>query len=326
MNEEIQIKWISGFWKRVGALLIDSIILGIIGLLLGLFLEKLFVGLGLWGRLVGFLIAMAYFGIMNSKLNNGQTIGKKVLKLRVVNINNEPIGLIKSIVRYSILSAPFSLNGIQLPDELLFSSLLYILSFVVFGGMFSIIYLYIFNRTTRQSLHDIAVGSYVVNINTDKQPTGKVWKPHYAIVGLFSLAVIIAPMFTSNLAKQEPFANLLKTRSNLMENPSVVSATVSFGNSSFTTTESETKKTSYVSTQILLKENDISNPILAESLAKSILNSYPDSINKDIIQVNLIYGYDIGIASKWRKHPHRFNPSELSKSEQEQSNNLLNTD
>jgi len=88
-------------------------------------------------------------------------------------------------------------------------------------------------------------------------------------------------------------------------------ATVSYGNSTFTSAESGTSETTYVSAQVSLLENDISNEEFARSLATKIADNYPDALNKDVIQINLIYGYDIGIASRWNSHSHRFSPTEL---------------
>lgn len=51
-------RWISGFWRRIGAFVIDSAILGGAGYGLGLIFEKQFVELGGWSRLVGFCIAL----------------------------------------------------------------------------------------------------------------------------------------------------------------------------------------------------------------------------------------------------------------------------
>ena len=89
MSEEVQQNWIANFWRRIGALFIDTLILGLVGFLLGLTLESTFVQIGGWGRLIGFVIALVYFGAMNSKLFNGQTIGKKVKKAYgLTNIND----------------------------------------------------------------------------------------------------------------------------------------------------------------------------------------------------------------------------------------------
>lgn len=252
---------------------------------------------------------------MNSKIGRGQTLGKKILKIKVVDSNNELIGPLKSFARYSVLAIPFSLNGAQFPDESMSSFAVYILSMIVFGGLFSIFYLYLFNRVTRQSLHDIATGTYVVNVADEKQSVGNIWKPHYIIVSLFFVAAAIVPVFTGRLAKQEPFVDLLQSRTLLMNNPAVKNATVSYGTSTFTSTNSGTTETKYVNAQVYLSKNETSNKELAQSLAVLIVENYTDALTKDTINVKLIYGFDIGIASRWNSHGHKFNPAELSVSE-----------
>jgi uncharacterized RDD family membrane protein YckC len=310
-EEKKQIKWVSGFWRRIGALLIDGLILGILGQILGIFFETFFVGIGVWGRLIGFSIALIYFGLLNSKIANGQTVGKRLLKIRVVNQYNDPIGIPRSVLRYTILATPFLLNGADLPDAILFSFGAYILSLIVFGGMFSVLYLYFFNRRTRQSFHDLFAGSYVVNTSADFEIPEDIWKPHYYVVGLFCIAAVLVPVLTGSLAKQKPFTGLFETRSAIMENFDVASAGVFYGTSTFTSNTSEAQTTSYVSANVSLRKDDISNESLAKSIAKTIKENYSDARNKNVIQVNLIYGFDIGIASRWSKHSHRFAPHQL---------------
>ncbi|MCS2611147.1 RDD family protein [Halomonas dongshanensis] len=315
MTEEVELKWISGFWRRIGALFIDTLILGVAGLALGLFLESLFVQMGGWGRLVGFSIALIYFGVMNSSISGGQTIGKKTLKIRVVDSNNSPINLGKSILRYFILAIPFSLNGAQFSNEAMLSLLMYPLSLIIFGGLFSILYLYIFNRITRQSLHDLAVGSYVVNTNVEKQATGKVWNVHLIIVALLFLAAAVVPAFTSQLAQSEQFKGMLSVQSALSNDQSVAYATISTGSSTFSSTNEGAKTTTYVSSQVFLKTNNVSDAELARRLAIIVVANYPEALQKDTVHINLTYGYDIGIASSWSNHAHNFNPLELQSAE-----------
>ncbi len=81
MTEGIQQNWIASFWRRIGALVVDSLLLG----------------------LVGFLLGLTFF--------------------------------------------------------------LSFLPLIVLAWPISIIYLYIFNRIPRQSLHDLVVVTYVVNAN-----------------------------------------------------------------------------------------------------------------------------------------------------------------
>ncbi len=322
MKEGKQVRWISGFWKRIGAFFIDFIVLGVVGFGLGLFLEDVFVQIGVWGRVIGFAIAITYFGILNSKLGNGQTIGKRLLNLKVVNSENESIELTQSIARYSILAIPFFLNGAQFSDDILTSFWMYILSLVVFGGLFSVIYLYIFNRVTRQSLHDIAIGTYVVNANKEKEPILDIWKPHYVVVILLFITAAIVPVFTSDLVQKEPFAALMKSRSALMEIPTVRYATVSVGKSVLASSESGSTETSYVSAQVFLDTKDVLNVELAQKIAESIIGAYPESTRKDVIQITLVYGYDIGIMSWWTRSTHSFDPDKLLHFEIDQSNNV----
>jgi uncharacterized RDD family membrane protein YckC len=315
MTEEVELKWISGFWRRIGALFIDTLILGAVGLVLGLFLESFFVQIGAWGRLVGFSIALIYFGIMNSSITGGQTVGKKVLKLRVVDSKNAPISLGKSIIRYFILGIPFSLNGAQFSNEAMLSFLMYPLSLIIFGCLFSILYLYIFNRITRQSLHDLVVGTYVVNVNVEQQELEKVWSVHFIIVAILFLAAAIVPAFTTQLAQSEPFKGMLEVQSALSNNPSVSYATISSGSSIFSSTNEETKTTTYVSSRVFLRAHNVSDVELARRLASIIIANYPQALQKDTIQITLTYGYDIGITSSWSNHAHNFNPREIQSTE-----------
>ena len=82
--------YLADIYSRLGALLVDAIILGCIGLLLGLIFESVFVKLGDWGQLVGVIILLLYFGIGNSQRAGGQTLGKKLLKIRVVDKRGIP--------------------------------------------------------------------------------------------------------------------------------------------------------------------------------------------------------------------------------------------
>ena len=311
MIEEVPVHWISGFWRRIGALFVDLLVLGVFGFILGVAFESKFVELGGWGRLIGFAIALGYFGVMNSKISGGQTIGKKALKLRVVNSTNELIGWPRSSVRYCILGIPFFLNGAHFTNEAMFSYLIYPLSLLIFGGIFSIVYLYIFNRITRQSLHDLAVGTFVVNTDVGIHETGAVWKPHLAVVTILFMAAGIAPAIVSQLAQSEPFNDLLTAQVALMNNPSVSYATISDGSTTFSSVNDGTTTNTYVSAQIFLTEDAVNDDELARQLAEIVVVNYPELINRNALNINLTYGYDIGISSKWSSHVYRFNPDEL---------------
>lgn len=311
MREKIEKKWISGFWRRICALFVDTLLLGILGFILGLLLESTFVEIGAWGRLVGFAIALVYFGIGNSSITGGQTLGKKVLKVRVVSCENTSISVAKSFLRYIVLAIPFSLNGAPLTNEIMQSYLIYPLSFILFGGLFSTLYLYIFNRVTRQSLHDLVVGSYVVNVGVEKQEIGKVWKVHIFVTAALFFIAAITPAFTSQLAENEPFKDMVLAQSVLSNQPNVNQATISSNTSTFSSISDDTRTTTSVSSEVFLTHNDIRNVDLARQFAILLIENYPEAKNKDVIQITLSYGYDIGIWAQWYRHGHQFIPRDL---------------
>ena len=313
--ESVQEKWICGFWRRIGALFIDTLVLGVFGYVVGIFLEDTFVQLSGWGRLIGFAVSITYFGVMNSSIYSGQTIGKKILNIKVVDSANSSISLPKSFLRYSFLAVPFSLNGAQITNEVLLSYLMYPLSVIIFGGLLSITYLYIFNRVTRQSLHDIAVGTFVVNSDSPSEELPPVWKPHLVVVISLFIAATLVPAFTSDLVQSEPFKGLLATQEAISENDSIKYAGVTVGSSSFTSSDSGTTTTTFVKAQAFLYKNNVDDVTIANELAETIIRTYPEALNKSLSQVTLTYGYDIGIASKWNSHNHQFDPNEIKVSE-----------
>lgn len=300
---------ISGFWRRAGAFFIDALIVGVIGLLLGQFFFEQFVELGGWGRAIGFPIAAIYFVILNSRIGGGQTIGKRALKIQVVDKAGKLINLTKSALRYSIIGIPYFLNGAMIPESILYPIGFFLVSLLVFGFGLSIVYLFVFNRNTRQSLHDIIAGTYVVRKNTGSAATIKpIWAVHYAICGIIIMLALLAPMFIGKLSRNEFFSELIKTREQIQKVQQVVYATIQDGRSTFSPAGGESKTSTYLSTEVIVKHQNIEDEKLASKIANIILETHKDATERNLIQVVLTYGYDIGIASMWKSHRFSFAP------------------
>lgn len=308
----VEAKSISGFWRRLAAFFVDFLLLGLLGYILGLFFENIFIQMGNWGKLIGFVIALCYLSIMNSNLFNGQTFGKKILKIKVVNSTNEFLRIDKSILRTTVLTVPIFLNGIFFSEEDTTSFIAYLLAFIFFGGGFSIIYLYIFNRTTRQSLHDLVVKTFVVNAQTNSLKIEKIWSKHYVVISIILVIALLAPVVASKFVKNELFTNLSKAQSAVSKEPNILNATVSSGFTASNILSNKDKKTNtYLHVQATLKTKDIENSLIAKKLALVAMDSIPDAKNMDSIQISLVRGYDIGIWSQWTSFRHNFKPSEL---------------
>lgn len=308
MNE---IRKIAGFWRRLGAFLLDCLLLGLIGTAVGFFFAEEFVSLGPWGRLLGFSVAITYFGVLNSRFSGGQTFGKWLLKIRVVAKDGLPLSVRKAFLRFLPLGAPWFLNNAQFSEPVLFSVWIYVLSVAIFGIGLSIIYLYVFNRKSRQSLHDLLVGSYVVSA----EAVGPVlavapWRLHLAVCILLVVASSIVPYFTMNLAAREPFASLTNIYRTVSSEPWVVNAKVNKGQTFRSSTDKGQSTTTYLSITAYSKDSDIENVERAKRLVTLALSADSSAADLAVINVMLVYGYDIGIASFWRSHIIAHSPTE----------------
>lgn len=301
----------AGFWRRLGAFFVDGLVLGAIGWVAGLFLAEQFVHMGPWGRLLGFCVALPYFGLLNSGVGDGQTLGKRLLDIKVVSRDGAPLSIPKAFIRFLPLGMAWFLNNVQLPETVLMSFWSYGLSVAVFGLSLSIVYLFVFNRTTRQSLHDLLVGSYVVRASVTEpvnaQPT---WPVHLAVCGLLVMGSAIAPYFTRNLAASDSFASLLSSYHAVSTPAWVGNAQVNKGQTVVAMVNKGQTKTTYLNIVAFSKDPDIDNTERARQLAKLALSADPSARQLDVIQVSIAYGYDIGIASSWRWRNHSHTPAE----------------
>ncbi|HEX3119169.1 MAG TPA: RDD family protein, partial [Candidatus Acidoferrum sp.] len=73
------------------AALADVIILGVAINLLALPFFNVLSRIGAWGGLIGFCVSFPYFAILNSRIGDGQTLGKRWMNLRVIDSTGESI-------------------------------------------------------------------------------------------------------------------------------------------------------------------------------------------------------------------------------------------
>jgi uncharacterized RDD family membrane protein YckC len=97
---------IAGFWRRLFAFLLDGVLLGVLGFCIGLAAYDNLVALGDWGRALGFCIALGYFGVMDSELTGGQTVGKLLTGIKVVTATGVPLRVGASTLRATIFCIP----------------------------------------------------------------------------------------------------------------------------------------------------------------------------------------------------------------------------
>jgi len=296
---------IAKFWYRIGAFFIDTIILGIIGFILSLFFENYFRMLGVYGVYVGFIISLIYFTLFNSYLLNGQTIGKKITGIMVVDYRDQLLSIKDSFIRSLILTFPYFCYGVTIPgidENSQIQIIILLLPIILSVG---ILYYYIFNVNNRQSLHDILVKSYVVDEYEEFEKVDReIVKPilNYVYYGFICMLVLLFVFLrvidysnsTSNeLIRLQTRVNLINSNETIYHKPNVLLSINNY----------QSKNIMYCNI-IVYNYVDYKTPkelVKNEYIRKvvtTILKNYSEIKNIDNITINMISGYNIGIFKK----------------------------
>lgn len=295
-DEEARTTPIATFWRRTGAAVADVLLLGAIGACLGLLWFDQLAALGRTGRVIGGAIALVYFCILNSQIGQGQTLGKRLAKIRVTDDKGAPISLPRSFVRASIFLVPFALNGTSTPPGPYEQLVGIVLSILIFGVGVAQAYLYCCNRRTGQALHDIVVGTFVREAASASEIQQKMWKPHLAIAGGLStlvLGVLLLPYtsdppdFVSQLAEARRLAQSVVPDAHV---------SISRQTSMMTTPGSGQTPASRVqlSVEVHVKPENFEG--LADNIAMAMFRSSSGVGDVGQVVIVISYGYDIIIS------------------------------
>jgi uncharacterized RDD family membrane protein YckC len=289
---------IAGFWRRFFAWFVDVLILGITGQIIGVLFSSFLFSVGPYGRLIGLLFTLPYFGIMNSSIGGGQTLGKRLMKIAVRNKSNEPIELWRSIVRILLLALPSLFNGWAVP---IFQNpvISWVFSLTIFGLGGAIFYTMIFNREARQGIHDLLLGTYVVHL-PDKPIESFPITPriHWMIssvwVGIIAIGTLIIAIIVPSVISRTPLAPVMSLYTILQDDPRFF--TVGVNDHTFYGSNGKTNHSLIITVWYKgkLTENDRKEVI--KSIAKTVIENSENINNYDGIQVKITSAYDIGIA------------------------------
>lgn len=310
---------IAGFWRRVAAFALDGLALGLIGMGLGAVASDALVGLGPRGRLLGFLIALAYFGVFNSRLGWGQSLGKRLLQIKVVDAQGAELPLGRAVLRYLPVGAVWFLSNAQLPDALLFSAWAAVLGLAIFGLGACLLYLFVFNRRSRQALHDVLSGSFVVRAAWQGPLPAALTAPlprlHRGVCALLLVLGAVGPLVSQHWLQKDgaatfaPLAQILRAVNALpWVQSSAVNQGVSYTHSSKDGGSSKTVR--HLSISAISRDAHIDRAERLQELARLALAAHPEAAALDAIQISVAHGYDIGIASSWRYQHQALSPAD----------------
>ena len=290
---------IASFWRRFFAWFADVLILGVIGQIIGIIFSSFLFSIGPYGRPIGLLFIIPYFGIMNSKIGGGQTIGKRLLKIAVRNKNNEPIGLGRSIVRILLLFLPVLFNGWAIPI-LQNYVIAWFSALLVFGLGGAILYTMIFNRRARQGIHDLLLETYVVHLPgkpIESFPTTS--RIHWIItsiwVGLVAIGTLAMVFISPSLISKSPLAPAMNLYNILQDDPRFF--TVGVNDQTFYGSNGRTSHSLIITVWYKGRLEEGERKEVVDSIAQTVLENAENINEYDGMQIRVTSAYDIGIAS-----------------------------
>lgn len=285
--------------RRIAALIIDFIVLAIIGYILVLFGKGFFVELGTHGVLVGWIISTVYYAIFNSKIGKGQSPGKSVMHLEVVNNDGRQLELQDGLIRSLFFTTPFFLfEYIQnLFYQPVVSSLFGALIIAYYVGLF---YFFLIN-SDRRTVHDLIAKTSVKFKHKDQVELTPVSK-----LKIYIFAGIIITILSGFTAIYFSFKDTTNTLAEVFEaNNKVLNelATEIYELDEVIRIESSKFHVTVKSEVGIVIEVWVNKNVSREEAEiiyekiMNILSSKKFRINRlDYSEIILKYGYDIGIA------------------------------
>ena len=122
----------AGFWRRFAGLFLDGLVVGAVSLVLG----GIFGSQSQLGNALGVILGFAYYVYFFT--NTGQTLGSKVMGIKVVDANGDPLAVGPAVIR--------------------------VIGAYVSGMILGIGYLWMLWDGHKQTLHDKMAGSFVIQI------------------------------------------------------------------------------------------------------------------------------------------------------------------
>jgi len=298
---------LAGFWRRLAAACIDAILVAGAGFLLGFLFPETLASMGVWGRLLGLAVALGYYAIHNSCVCDGMTLGKRLLHIQVVGRDGKCVSLHRSALRFLVLGAPLFLSGITYPSPLGLTLGGLAAGVVVYGTAGALAYLYVSNRGTRQSLHDLAASTWVVR----SWPEGEVespplWPGHLRVALGWAGAVFLVLMFQWH---QAGYGRLQRAWNYLEEEPSLMAMGIQGIHAARGAFMGPGGGKPWLGlTAAFRRRPDFE--AASDEIAGLVLTDRPDIHDEQFLLVTVTWGYDIGIFRQWEEHSFRRTPDE----------------
>jgi uncharacterized RDD family membrane protein YckC len=292
---------IAGFWRRTEAFLVDSIVLAVVGWLVGIAEYDELVSIGGAALLIGAAITLVYFTLFDSVL--APSPGKRLRGLRIVDARGAGLSLPRAALRCLVLQLPWFANGAPLPATVADAAwALGMQWIVVLGWGGALVYLFLFDRTTRRSLHDLATGTFVVEAGKGTLEPAVHGTPrlHLTVAAGWILLVVGSTLvWGPGLPGLRPDPEIL---ARLESAERAVDALPSVVDSSVTRFDAASGRSTTYTAQAFVHDPPADVEALARQVVAAARSVGIDCGPDDRFAVVVARGFSLGIASFWWSH------------------------
>lgn len=299
MNDTAAPQW-PGFWARIFAFCIDSLVLGIPLTALGWAAFDTFAALGSAGRFVGLAVGVAYFGLLESRIGKGQSLGKRLLKLQVRAADGGFLSFGRAAVRSLIKIAPIVANGFSAPMSMLWIGLVAAVALVGLG--LAQLYLYIADRPIRRGVHDLVSGTTVVRVGALPEVTALRPIHRRVATGIIATVAALLSGFGTFVTLNPPKAlsGMLRTAKSLEAMPDVISAQVSRSTTVSWSANRGGGRTQSTAVVVRLNKATVDQGALARRVALVAISGGGEPPDQRLTVMG-IHSFELGFATGFRR-------------------------
>ena len=155
--------------------------------------------------------------------------------------------------------------------------------------------------------------TYVIPGNSSDAVQGSVWSVHRVVAGVW-LAIFFLISFGSfgwYAFQNETMTNLLDLQARIQSTGQVHTSGVFVGMQQ--RWGEPGSAISFLKVNAIWKEWPVDPEEAANRVGELIYYNFPGYSELDLVEVTITYGYDIGIASSWRRAVFQFSPGEMGR-------------
>lgn len=284
--------YFAGFWRRVFAHIIDILLLSSATLLLGSLLFDSMVAIGYFGLLIGFIFSALYFTLGYSHALGGQTPGKMLVDIKVTDKNGQPLTLASAFIRFLVIDFSFYTSYSLLLWANFNGTFVFAFGLISNLVLLASIYLLIFNRPSRRTLHDYLAGSIVVRIDIEQQTHKPLWKGHFAFLIPLLFLVILSSYF--KFLKENTQQEMLNPIKESIESQTDYSVKqLTYSESSHPAFKGRTFKTLIIN--VHTGNPDIDLEKMSDEVT-TLVREHPDAAGFNNVYLVVSTGFNLGIA------------------------------